>query len=154
MRPIYESEGDREREAQVAATYAQVMGLDAQAMPRNAPYDYEMRENGRLVAIVEIKCRTVQHDPYWISHSKMVTFHCEAHHRSVAGILIVRWPNMTGWVAVDQLDPESWTTVISGRTDRNDPKDIEKMAEFPLAWFTMMENPLDRLARLDEEVGF
>ena len=139
MRPIYESEGDREREAQVAAMYAQVMGLEAHPMPRTAPFDYEMREHGRLVAIVEIKCRTVQYDPYWISHSKMVTLHCEAHHRSVAGILLVRWPAMTGWLAVDRLDPESWTTVTAGRTDRNDPQDIERMAEFPLAWFTMME---------------
>ena len=139
MRPIYESDADREREAQVAATYAQVMGLDAQAMPRNAPYDYEMLRDGKLVSIVEIKCRTKQYDPYQISHSKMVTLHCEAHHREVPGILIVRWPNMTGWVAVDQLDPESWPTNTGGRTDRNDKKDIEKMAEFPLSWFTMME---------------
>jgi hypothetical protein len=140
MRPIYESDGDREREAQVAAMYAQVMGLDAKAMPRKAPYDYEMLRDGKLVSIVEIKCRTVQHDPFWISHSKMVTFHCEAHHREVPGILIVRWPNMTGWVAVDRLDPESWPTVDGkGRTDRGDPKDIEKMAKWPLSWFTTLE---------------
>ena len=139
MRPIYESDGDREREAQVAAMYAQVMGLDAKAMPRKAPYDYEMLRDGKLVSIVEIKCRTKQYDPFWVSHSKMVAFHCEAHQRWVSGILLVQWPDMIGWLEVNRLDPESWPTETGGRTDRNDRKDIEKMAAFPLSWFTTLE---------------
>ena len=139
MRPIYERDHDRVAQAEAVGALARATGTEAMPTPPLTFYDYEMLRDGKPVAIVEIKCRTRQYDPFWVSHGKMVRLCHEANQRELAGILLVRWPEMTGWLAVDRLDPESWTTVMAGRTDRNDPKDIERMAEFPLAWFTMME---------------
>jgi hypothetical protein len=139
MRPIYERDHDRVAQAQAVGALARATGTEAMPTPPLTFYDYEMLRDGKPVAIVEIKCRTKQYDPFWVSHEKMVRLHCEARQRSLAGILLVQWPDMTGWLAVDKLDYESWPTATGGRTDRDDPKDIERMAEFPLSWFTTLE---------------
>ncbi len=142
MRPIYERDHDRVAQAEAVGALARATGTEASPTPPLTFYDYEMLRDGKPVAIVEIKCRKVPHvqyDDYIISHGKMVQLHYAAHEREVAGILLVRWTDAIGWLAVDRLDPESWITRAGGRTDRNDPQDIERMACFPIPWFKMLE---------------
>lgn len=140
-RPIYETQADRVRQAVAIRTLAKATKSEAVPTESLARWDYEMRRNGVVAAIVEVKCRNCRmshHQTYMIGLAKALRLRQAALELKVAGVLLVAWQDGTGWLRVDVGNHEDWQTGMGGRTDRNDPMDTEPVAHFPMAWFRML----------------
>lgn len=145
MRPIYESERDREAEAEAIATYAGLTGWHPVQMPRLYPYDYDMMRGTSRRAIVEVKCRKNPREEYsslMIGHHKVETLYERAIALDCDGILLVRWTDSTGWLSLVEYPPTEWLVKDKrGRTvQTRDEHDIETCAFFPVSWFTVVED--------------
>jgi hypothetical protein len=52
--------------------------------------------------------------------------------------LLVGWTDCIGWLRVDNRKRNAWPVVRGGRTDRNDPADIESVYEIPTEYFRII----------------
>lgn len=140
MRPIYERSPDRANQAEAVRLFCREYGVSPHETPRLAGWDYEVRRDGRTVALVEVKCRTcVMHTypTYMVSRAKVDALRSEARAQGVAPILLVRWTDAAGWVRLDRRT-EEWSDAVGGRTDRADPMDTERVAHIPIRLFTCL----------------
>ena len=99
-------------------------------------WDFDMVKDGKVVAIVEVKCRTNpmrKYPTYMVSATKATTIRDEAVSRRIAGVLLVRWSDAVGWVRLDRL--RDWNVTSGGRTDRADPLDIEPVLHVAITRF-------------------
>jgi hypothetical protein len=104
-------------------------------------WDYEMRKDGKLVALVEVKCRSCAsstYPTYLVSESKVRRLREAALDRGVAGLLLVRWADGDAWLSVTASDPLRWRVEIGGRVDRGDPMDLERVIHFDIADFRFL----------------
>lgn len=134
-RPIYETPGDRQRQAVAIGHLARATGSSGVATERLAGWDYEMHRGGKVVALVEVKCRNcsaMTYPTYMVSETKARRLRQAALDRGVAGGFLVRWNDMVGWLRLDGLHPDGWRVEVGGRADRNDPHDIERVVHFPV----------------------
>lgn len=140
-RPQYETAADREREARVIERITnRVTGSTATKLEYGACADYRLDVAGTPVAYVEVKTRTCSsktYDTYHISHSKLKSLLSLARKDGVKPLLLVQWTNGAGIIGVDTYLREA-TLKSGGRRDRNDPYDIEEMAEVSISKFTML----------------
>ena len=88
---------------------------------------------GVLHAVLEIKCRTNplhQYPTYMIDLHKLTTLHQLSTMLGCAAILVVRFVDFVTWVSVpDAL--AAGTVGEGGRTDRDDPSDIDTVMLIP-----------------------
>jgi hypothetical protein len=141
MRPIYEKDSDRDREAESIAVLASSTGSVPIRMAPLSGWDYEMRKGGKLVALVEVKCRSclsTTYRTYLISEAKVRLLREAAIDRGVAGLLLVRWLDGHAWLSLTACDPSGWHVEIGGRVDRGDPRDLEKVVHFPISDFRFL----------------
>jgi hypothetical protein len=138
--PDYETPEHRSRESDTVAIAAARLGLSATFAPRFQYWDCVFTDStGAYVAIAEVKCRNVRSDrypTYLISARKYRRLRQYAHHYGLRAYLIVDWVDRIGlWDATDRPISE---TVMGGRTDRNDPHDIEPMVSIHPVNFTTL----------------
>ena len=135
-RPIYETEADRANEAAVMETLFERWRCQGLRMPKLCGVDYALYRNGRLMAWVEIKCRSnpqSQYDTYAVSEAKMLAGRALAEQTNLPFMLVVQWTDCLGWV-----QPERYEVRSGGRRDRADAQDIESMAHIPIAEFKLL----------------
>lgn len=136
MRPIYERSQDRKKQEElILLLWAEQPNLECIEMPRFAAYDYEFRQDGRTVAIVEVKARSLARNRlpnYVISCKKMDTMRELVHRLGCAGYLLVGFSN---GVSVFEITQKLFPRRTSGRRDRNDPKDMELCEFIPIHLF-------------------
>jgi hypothetical protein len=141
-RPVYERLTDQIRQGEIITRLEHAVGMRASATPRLCGWDYEMlRNDGTLSALVEVKYRrnTMQHYPtYIISQAKIVGMAQAARERNCMAGLLVGWTDCIGWLRVDNRKRNAWPVVRGGRTDRNDPADIESVYEIPTEYFRII----------------
>lgn len=140
-RPIYETADDRQREWQAVEILSDATHTFASPAPRLTGWDYELRRHGKVVAIVEVKCRNCDcytYPTYMISKAKVERLRETALSKGVAGGLLVHWRDALGWLRVEGMSPEDWHIETGGRTDRQDPLDIESVIHFPISQFRMI----------------
>ena len=105
--------------------------------PHSYACDYRVFKGGRYVANAEIKCRTVRHDCYdtYLLSTKKV-LHGSDHGMKL--MLVVQWTDRLGYLEITETDMPSFTCVIGGRRDRNNPNDIESVFLIPISRFTFL----------------
>lgn len=97
-------------------------------------WDGVVLRDGTPFALVEVKSRNGEPYEEWhISQSKIDKITSEAKQRNVKFFLIFAWSGVA--YVGDVLKFPPLQTHISGRTDRNDPADLEKMYLIPAKFF-------------------
>jgi hypothetical protein len=134
MRPIYESETDRNNQAAVVAKLERAFGLTATAPEdRFAPYD-AMFSSPPHRCVVEIKVRRNTRDRYptYMLSSAKYNALCAATDTGVDALLAVQWADQLGIVKV----PCEHSVSTGGRYDRGDSRDVESVVLIPTASFS------------------
>lgn len=140
---MYETEADRARERKTIDRFLQHFPRGtAHKLERSFHHDFAINNgDGETILYVEVKQRFCSHRryrTYWIGESRLIRMQRTARRDGVASILLVEWEDALGYIdPTKALDNAKIS--IGGRTDRNDERDIERMAEFPHALFTFLE---------------
>lgn len=136
MRPTYERSQDRKKQEElILLLWAEQPNLECFEMPRFAPYDYEFRQDGKTVAMVEVKARSLARNRlpnYVISCRKMDTLRELVYRTGSAGFLLV---GFSDGVSVFEITQKLFPRRTSGRRDRNDPQDMELCEFIPICLF-------------------
>lgn len=139
-RPTYETEEDRAREDAVSLGLAMWSNAEIRETPKYYPYDRVALRDGKVVALIEIKCRKARKDAYrslMISAHKVLDLRRNAVDMGVPGLLAVSWIcGAVGIIDVTKVDPERFT--VKGRTDRGDSDDVEPVAELAISDFKIV----------------
>ena len=133
MRPIYESETDRNNQAAVVAKLERAFGLTATAPEdRFAPYD-AMFFSPPYRCVVEVKVRRNARDlyPTYMLSSAKYNALCAATDTGVDALLAVQWADQLGIVNI----PCEHSVSTGGRYDRGDSRDVERVVLIPIDAF-------------------
>ena len=138
MRPIYETQDDRDREALVAKKVGDAFKCSmGKLQPRDA-FDFAAMRGDKIVGFVEIKVRANpmgQYSTYMISMTKLATAHAIFAATKTPCILAVQWTDALGYIDMNAVDV---TLKMGGRSDRNDPRDIEPVCHIDISGFTLI----------------
>ena len=139
MRPIYESEADKERERKLANQVASKWGLQAKENPKMYPIDFcFVDDNGEVEGFGEIKIRT---HAFGTFPTYMLSVHKAADAKALASatgkrvLLVVQWS--CGTIAFLDLDTTPAKVEWGGRVDRGDGQDMEPVNHYPIEDFTI-----------------
>lgn len=151
MRPNYENELDRLREARVAsyvaAWYDQQRGgemVTARRCRRYYPCDWLLVEETSkpvVFGLLEIKVREQQYGDYMLSLGKASQIVHMAGYAGLLPMLAVYWQDIHKIGIVD-LGGCSRECVVGGRTDRGDKDDIEPVIYIPNKDFFLIPTEL------------
>jgi len=141
MRPYYCKPSDNKNEQEVLGALVSRLNRDSikfnqgrtysaklTGSQQHAHYDGELFVNGKLFALVEIKCRKGSSERYadWhMAQHKIQRNRAAAAAKGVPLFLVYRWDDGVFMADASKLDLSR--THIGGRTDRNDPYDQEVM---------------------------
>ena len=140
MRPVYESNADKERERKLASVVAKRWQVDAKENPKMYPIDYcFVNSEGEVEGFGEMKVRTHKFGTfptYILSVHKVADAKALASATGKRVILIVQWS--CGTIATLDLDTTPTKVEWGGRKDRGDGQDMEPvnhyaMDDFPIA---------------------
>jgi hypothetical protein len=141
-RPIYETNANYADEKIIIDAFCLGFNMHAVKTPHLHPYDYEVYEagSGELNALVEVKRRNVPLGAYkeiFLSKQKVDRITKEAFDRGVPFLFVVQFDDAITYCKV--FDPVAgfvkYEEKTGGRTDRDDPKDIEFVYAIPRAKF-------------------
>lgn len=139
MRPIYETQQDRENEASVREHICKVSGCKCERSPELSPVDGLLVNNdGVGIALFEIKTRRNTHDKYptyMLSANKWRNGMRLSEQHGVPFLLFVKF---TDGVYFTRLK-EEYETAQGGRTDRLDPYDQEECIYIDMADFKKLK---------------
>ena len=139
MRPLYESDQDRSNEAKVAGEISKIWGCHVRKLDPTNSADYAVEHNGSVVALLEIKCRKYSFDQLqklgglFISRQKIDRVMGVCAGEGLWFTLAISLPD--GIYALSAKEWPSFEIVRAGRTDRNDPADIEQCYLIPMNYF-------------------
>jgi hypothetical protein len=141
---IYENSSSLRNELEVADTLCRLWGVSMVKPPGYGVDRYIVDPTVGTVGTVEIKVRTTprnKYPTYMIDLSKLVGMRNDVANWGSA-LLVVRWTDWLGYVNVAQWDWQHWqqhpfciSVAKGGRTDRNDPYDIDTCGFIPMSLF-------------------
>jgi hypothetical protein len=136
---MYETSDDLDNERSVLTVVANSWRCSATKLPRRYELDYALHEQmgaRRIKAFAEIKCRnfqTTKYETVVLSLMKLAKAEQLSRLCGVPSLLIVRFVDEARWLKIAGDGSVSPVKVaIGGRTDRNDPDDIEVVAHFKI----------------------
>lgn len=138
MRPRYESQRDRDNAARIMQHIGKVLKAKPEALSHEYPVNYALYKHGKLMTLVEVKCRNVRmwEFPTLIMSVRKLGKAAEfARQHKVPLMVVTKWSDKLGYVRVN--DPSIYTTKTGGRTDRGDTQDIERLYEIPIGSFKL-----------------
>lgn len=138
MRPIYETQEDLSREAKVAKRLGQVWECSMRKLQPRDAFDYAAMRGDEVVGFVEIKNRRNlmgQYSTYMISMTKLATAHSIFCATYVPCVLVVQWSDCMGWISLSHAEG---VLKMGGRSDRNDPGDIEPVFHIDISKFKVL----------------
>lgn len=140
MRPEYESPADRTREQGIRFRVGRWLKAELIPTPRFTNWDAWAFRGGCLVGILEIKCRSFNaalRPELDISEKKIRDCLAGSSDLDVPFALAI---SASGdWIGVRRIDPDDFLGFRRGRigrTDRNDPADLEDGVFIPISSFT------------------
>ena len=139
VRPIYESSTDISNEEMLAEHLVLRWKLDGwKRNPTMYPIDISFIKDGAITGFAEIKCRTVpkdRYETYMISASKVMSANSLSRVTRLSCLLVVKWADYLGWIDLIKVQPKfvAW----GGRSDRQDPQDMEPVIHFDIDDFRM-----------------
>ena len=138
MRPLYETQQDRDNEQSMAHLIEGQFDCSLTKMPIKLSLDYMATRNGSAVAFIEARQRKTpmqQYPTYMISLYKAMMASTLTEATGLPCFLAVQWSDVAG---ICRLPSESMDIRIGGTTRRGDPQDIEPMAYFDVASFKVI----------------
>ena len=149
-RPIYESIDDISNEERLAEHLMLRWELDGwKRNPPMYPIDISFMKDGVIKGFAEIKCRNCSADTYktyMISASKVIAAQSLTKATGLDCYLVVKWTDSLGWISFgsgeEVVDPRPGiisTKFVAwgGRSDRQDPQDMEPVIHFDIDDFRM-----------------
>jgi hypothetical protein len=136
VRPLYESNEDLDREWTAVFEFCEYSKTFPVKLPIGARADYLLCRKRDAVAVVEVKCRKNKrhtYPTYMLSKSKYDAL-CEYTEMGLHAVLLVRWEDDIGYVSI----PAEHEVATGGRTDRNDPLDVEKVVLIDINKFKLI----------------
>lgn len=140
-RPIYQKPIDKVNESLAAKIIEEEWGATCTPTPNMHGVDFEAILNGNLIQ-VEFKKRNrrrTEFADYIISERKIKKAVAAAIKSDAVFALLVEWTDSMGYIFIDDAAMQSYKVKSGGRTDRNDPHDIEMMVQIPIKNFTVIE---------------
>jgi hypothetical protein len=122
-------------ESSVISALSKKFNCTFRKMPIKYGLDYAALRNGRVVAFIEIKCRTCRsdkYDEYMISLHKVMAAAKLSSTTNLPCFLVVAWTDAIGYTHISAPSVE-----FGGRQDRNDEDDIEPVALIPISHFNI-----------------
>lgn len=139
---MYETAADLARENETISHFCKLYpGAKAVKLPRRTHADFAIVKNGKTVLWIEVKERfipSIQHKTYWIGESRLIRLIESSHRERVQALLMVKWSDGKVGIIDPQTALDNATIKVGGRRDRNDARDIERMAEFPVSLFRFL----------------
>jgi len=140
---MYETAADLERELRTINRFlAKYPGCTAEKLDRSFHHDFAiLSPQGKTVLYVEVKQRFAPRSKfktYWIGESRLQRMSRVARRDGVHTLLLVEWEDALGHVD-PQYALDNAEIKMGGRRDRNDERDLERMAEFSYDLFTFIE---------------
>ena len=138
MRPLYETQQDRDNEQSMAHIIEGQFDCSLTKMPIKLSLDYMATRNGSAVAFIEARQRKTpmqQYPTYMISLYKAMMASTLTEATGLPCFLAVQWSDVAG---ICRLPSENMDIRIGGTTRRGDPQDIEPMAYFDVANFKVI----------------
>jgi len=139
MRPIYETEQDRTAEEEIISRWCEHYKYDWEKLPGGYTLiDFAIfKPSGPMQAVAEVKDRPGWKEAYgsvFLSMHKARELYLYFHMGTVA-VFIVRTPgDKIRHVRIDER-VKHWHIWWRGRTDRNDPQDLEPCIHIPINEF-------------------
>lgn len=136
MRPMYESEGDLDREWMAVQEFCDHTKSFPIKLPIGARADFILFRGRDARAVVEVKCRKnprSAYPTYMVSKAKYDAL-CEWHNMGFYVALLVHWEDEIGYVEI----PVEHKIAKGGRWDRNDPKDVEPVVLIDVEKFKLI----------------
>jgi hypothetical protein len=133
--PQFGNDRDRANEHQVAALLEQSWRCSINSFGSLSPVDWYAERHGRLIGLLELKCRTHPKAKYpaaFLNVRKWLSLSWAAFGLCVPAILVVRFTDSTLWVPLNRIDAQK--TVIGGclRIVKS-ANDIEPIVMVPVA---------------------
>ena len=137
MRPIYETQTDRNNERRLAAKIEKHYGCILSKMPMKLSLDFMAIRDGKAGAFIEARQRKIAmntYPTYMLSLYKAMQARSLTMTTGLPCFLAVQWTDKAG---IAKLPPahEDMRIEMGGTTRRDDPQDIEPMVHFDIANF-------------------
>tara|TARA_R110000868_G_scaffold261331_3_gene519437 strand:+ start:11080 stop:11466 length:387 start_codon:yes stop_codon:yes gene_type:complete len=117
---------------------ARTLNAKPRALTHEFPVNYALYKNGRLITLVEVKCRrtAMWQFPTLIMSTRKLDRAYELAERSGVPLMVVtKWADNLGYLRV--RDPYRYPVKTGGRTDRGDEQDIEALYDIPIGKFKL-----------------
>jgi len=130
---VFETDEDRARQQVVADRLSRLWGCDIIKRKRLSQVDWSATRDGKLVAVMELKCR--KNKRYWyptlyVSQAKRQALIEESNTFHVPGIFVVQFTDELCWIKASDI---TGNKTIAGRPRRQgSTHDIEPMIELPV----------------------
>ena len=128
VRPVYESQQDRDNEAAIIARVCKRWRCNSSKLPISHIIDYALTRDGKVIAAAEVKCRTnpmKQYPTLIVSLDKVMAAQ-KFQQIGIKTFLIYSWTDCTGYLPL--IGPDRFA--MGGRKDRGDPGDLGIVAHF------------------------
>ena len=140
-RPLYETNADRQKEAQVAETLASLWLCEIIKMKPACVVDYAIKRSGKIVAVMEIKCRNYTYQQLHemggliLSAHKLQSAKAWTDTHKVWFVLAIGLPDGIYATTFSGVEWPVFDLVIAGRYDRDDKQDTEPCGLIPMERF-------------------
>ena len=138
MRPLYETQQDRDNEQALSSIIERQFNCQLTKMPIKLSLDFMATRNGSAVAFIEArqrKTRMLQYPTYMISLYQVMMANTLTQATGLPCFLAVQWSDAAGICKLPANDMDIQT---GGTTRRGDPQDIEPVAYFDVASFKVI----------------
>ncbi len=145
-RPMYETKNDRQNEQAVMSFLEEKWGCEADKLKIACELDYSLTKNGKIVGVMEIKCRKYDYNTLKDWGGLILSAHKwqaakrwkETHNIAfvlalglIDGIYVLRIKASDNFPHLE--------LVTGGRRDRNDSQDMEPCVLIPMKLFEMVK---------------
>jgi len=138
MRPLYETQQDRDNEQALSSIIEAEFNCQLTKMPIKLSLDFMATRDGSAVAFIEArqrKTKMLQYPTYMISLYKVMMANTLTQATGLPCFLAVQWSDTAG---ICKLPAEDMDIQTGGTMRRGDPQDIEPVAYFDVASFKVL----------------
>ena len=136
MRPMYETQGNRQAEAEFSTLLSEAFNCSLHKLPIRYGLDFSAVKNDIILGFLETKIRTNpvhRYPTYMISLGKFMSANALTQATGKNCRLAVRWSDAWGYVYL-KMTPDI-SISMGGRRDRGDEQDIEPVCLIPISSF-------------------
>ena len=138
MRPLYETQQDRDNEQSLSSIIQRQFNCQLTKMPIKLSLDFMATRDGSAVAFIEArqrKTKMLQYPTYMISLYKVMMANTLTQATGLPCFLAVQWSDAAG---ICKLPAKDMDIQAGGTMRRGDPQDIEPVAYFDVASFKVI----------------